>query len=92
MKKYTKPMILVENFILSSSIAGSCLNSGYAFQNDCVQNYDINAIKDTLDQLDGKKDGKVSILDEGMETDLVIDGQIIKVCYHTSQGVNVFTS
>lgn len=91
-KRYIKPKILVEDFILSSSVAGSCDNSGQAFQNDCPQNYSLEAVIYALDTMDGVEDGKVEGMEIGTEIPLPVEGQTVQVCYHTSQGISIFTS
>lgn len=75
MKRYSKPTIEIENFVLSSSIANSCDNS-WGFEIDTLidilksQGWTPAEIQAELDRTYG----------EG------------KVCYHTSQGDNVFNS
>lgn len=91
-KAYSKPQIIVEDFVLSSCIATGCMSGGQAFTMECPSNYDINAILDALDILDGNLDGNYPTFSSGQEIETVVNGQIIKVCYHSSQGINVFTS
>lgn len=91
-KAYSKPQIIVEDFVLSSCIATGCMNSGQAFKEGCASNYDIEALLDALDIMDGSLDGQISGFQPGTTWEQELFGQTIKVCYHTSQGVSVFTS
>lgn len=91
-KAYSKPQIIVEDFVLSSCIATGCMNGGQAFTTECPSNYSIDAILDALDIMDGRLDDQYPTFSDGQQIDTVVNGQIVKVCYHSSQGVNVFTS
>lgn len=91
-KVYSKPQIIVEDFALSSCIATGCMNSGQAFTEGCASNYDINAILDALDIMDGQLDGNYPNYSDGTLISIELNNQTVQVCYHSSQGVSVFTS
>lgn len=84
-KEYVKPLVIVENFLMSSSIAASCSNTGDTFSTaeNCAANYNIDAILGAIGDLE---------LGVGQETIINLGNEIVKVCYHSSTGVNIFGS
>lgn len=84
-KEYVKPLVIVENFLMSSSIAASCSNTGETFSTteNCAANYSIDAI------LGAVADMRLGV---GQETIINLGNEVVKVCYHSSTGVNVFGS
>lgn len=93
-KKYVKPAMEIENFVLGERIS-SCTSSDPVFQSGCTVEMDANV-------LDGFREWKPNIFSSSCgepvsgAIDVNGDGSV-DVCYHTSSGTstgydNIFNS
>lgn len=83
-KKYEKPMILIENFSLSTTIAGDCeVKTNTQSQNECW--LDFSGLKVFMNGMGGCSD--IAVDNVGG------DGQFNEICYHVPEGTsNLFNS
>ncbi|MBQ8830714.1 MAG: hypothetical protein IJ017_03860 [Oscillospiraceae bacterium] len=83
-KVYNKPQIMFESFILSTNIAGDCeVDTDLKSNDDCGLDFSGKVV--FLDTMNGCKGG-IEVEDVGG------DGIHNGICYHISQGQNLFNS
>lgn len=81
-KKYEKPQIIIENFSLSTTIAGDCeVKTNIPSQNTC--GLDFSGVSIFLDTMNGCG---IKVTSEGG------DGEYNNICYHVPYGDNLFNS
>lgn len=90
-KTYQKPAIVIENFMLTEMIASCTYSVNIQTTSNCATNLGDSTLMDAWKQL--------GLFNSGDCEDLVPEGQLPgqgwngeKLCYHTSQGMNVFSS
>lgn len=87
-KVYKKPLVILENFSLSTSIAGDCeVKTDTQSRNTCGMDFSgITVFLDTMAGCSGDDDIPITSENGDGESD---DG----ICYHvSSNGYNLFTS
>lgn len=89
-KTYQKPAIVIENFMLTEMIASCAFSVNIQTNNNCATNLGESTLMDAWKQIglfnsDDKCEDQV---EEGTELNWAGD----KLCYQTSQGMNVFSS
>lgn len=82
-KKYEKPQIIIENFSLSTTIAGDC-ETKTNVQSTSSCGFDFSGLQVFLEGMGGCKDIQVDTIGG--------DGEFNGICYHVPYGDNLFNS
>ena len=85
-KRYVKPQIAVENFYLAEMISGCDITVTFTTTGSCANNYDYDS------SLDDAVSMGVFTASESCMIVATEGTQIGSTCYHTSVGVNSFSS
>lgn len=90
-KTYQKPAIVIENFMLTEMIASCAYTVNSQTTSNCATNLGDSTLMESWKAL--------GLFNSGECVDPVPEGQLPgegsngdKLCYHTSQGMNVFSS
>lgn len=89
-KTYQKPAIVIENFMLTEMIASCEYTVNIQTTSNCATNLDDSSLMDGWKKLGLFNSGCETIVPDGMP--LGPGGNGDKLCYQTSQGMNVFSS
>ena len=89
-KTYQKPAIVIENFMLTEMIASCEYTVNIQTTRNCATNLDDSTLMDGWQKLGLFNSGCDILVPEGQLEGRGWNGD--KLCYQTSQGMNVFSS